>query len=292
MPGFKRSYEVKIRPRSYHTFEWHLDKSYLQQLQSGVPTLILPQFLPIFVQRRADCDDAEKKLPDYVSIPIQRNDRVYVDLRLPKKKFTGGSLFEDVRLVSTNTISVKKNAAVAEGDTVFVDSVIAHVERVDEGRLTLDTTISTASMAGWIADTEDPAKTMRNILDQHARRFLPATFFVAGLGGPFQETQYYLWQSLAKVSCVFEGAATLIVDPDFTKTSWMSGDPIFIAFSKPTDIEFMTYCHAYPLPAKTVRYELKYRKTGNVFIGWFMRMETDATCIVSLERALCTTPIC
>jgi len=284
MPGYLRTLEVKIRSRSYHTFEWCIDKSYVKQLQSACPTLILPEFLPIFVQRRADCDDVVKKMPDYVCIPIQRNNRIYVDLRLPKSNYVGGSLFEDVRWISDYSISVKKNTVVSVGDTVFLDNTIALVEKIEGSVLTLDKRIVTAHLAGWIADTEDAVKTANNIRVEYHKRNLPATYFVAGLGGPFQEKQFFLWQHIARVSCVFEGAATLYTDPEFTNTSWLSGDPVFIQFVLPTDIEFATFCHAHPMSPKTKRYEIKYGKNGHVFIGWFMRMETHASCIVSLAR--------
>lgn len=223
-------------------------------------------------------------MPDYVCIPIQRNNRIYVDLRLPKSNFVGGSLFEDVRWVSDNSISVKKNTVVAVGDTVFVDNTIALVGNIEGSILTLNTTIATAHLAGWIADTENPEATASNIREEYRKRNLPATFFVAGLGGPFQEKQFFLWQHIARVSCVFEGAAVLYTNPEFTKTEWLSGDPIFIRFDAPTDIEFATFCHAHPKSPKTRRYEIKYGKSGHVFIGWFMRMETHASCVVSLER--------
>lgn len=285
MPGYLRTFEVKIRPRSYHTFEWCLDKSYLKQLQSSSPTLILPEFHPIFVQRRADCDDEVKKMPDYVCIPIQRNNRIYIDLRLPKSNFVGGSLFEDVRWLTPYTISVKQNTVVAAGDTVFVDDTIAQVTHIEGSVLTLNKSISAARMAGWIADTENPESTAKKICEEYRKRNLPAAYYIAGLGGPFQEKQFFLWQHIARVSCVFEGAATLYTDPEFSKLSWLSGDPVFLQFSIPTDMEFATYCHAHPKSPRTQRYEIKYGKRGHAFIGWFMRMETHASCIISLERA-------
>lgn len=237
------------------------------------------------MQRRADCDNLVKKLPDYVSIPVERNDRMFVDFKKPKTTFAGGSLFEDVRMIDATTLSIKRATAIGEGDIIFIDSTLNKVMTItDEGHLKLQTAISSAHVAGWIADTEDPSTTMRNILEQKRKQELPASFYCAGLGGPYQEKQYYLWQNLARVTCVFEGASILTVDKDFTKHSWLSGDPVYIFFDSPTDIEYTTFCNAFPVASKSVRYELKYKKKGHVFIGWYMRMETHASCVISLER--------